>query len=463
MRLTAWYVSITTLFAVLFAAGIYLVVASALTQRTDSGLVESAHRFHRLLMQEHEPEESSAAQLDRLIATELPEIDLEDAQAVLKPDGRVVAEAADRSNRWMLPYLVEGTGSIDGNADAFRTAGHGETWARIHADPFTIGTQGYVLVLARSIEDQNELLRALRTGLWVGIPLWILGTAALGYWLLRRTLAPIGKMSREVASIGAKDLDRRLRLLDSRDEFGQLGTTFNALLDRLQSGIEQQRRFMADASHEMRTPVAVVRGEADVALATAESDPRRLQDVLGVIAREANTLSSVVEDLFLLARADAGQQVLSPTKFYLDELTESVVRSLRSLAAQKGITIRSEVARDSMIEADEPLVRRMLMNILQNAVKYSRAGGAVHVALEPTDSVYVVDVTDSGAGIAKEERERIFERFYRGTRSGGESGSGLGLSIARYVAELHAGSLSVERSGPDGSTFRLTLPRSFSR
>ncbi len=457
-RLTAWHVIATAVFAVLFAVAIHLFVATALMQRTDAGLAQSARTFQHLLAAESKDEEWSAHAIGQLVEEEAREVDLEDAVAVFGADGRLLAATATPRSRWMLRLLQQPPARPD-ERPSLRTAEPNEKPVRIYRGPLVVGGTRCTIVLARSIESRAAVLDTLVGGLMVGIPLWIAATAALGYWLLRRTLSPVARMSAQASSLGATDLSRRLPAPDSADEFGQLAGTLNALLDRLSDALGQQRRFMAEASHELRTPVAVVRGEAEVALATHDFGAARLRESLEVVAQEAASLSGIVEDLFLLARADAGQQVLALTRFYLDELVESVVRSLCSLASRRGLVIETDLAPESMIEADEALVRRVLVNLLHNSVKYSREHGTVRVTLAADTSGFVIEVADAGHGIAPEDRVRIFDRFYRGAGPSPESGSGLGLSIARSVAELHGGALSLASSTPAGTTFRLVLPR----
>src|SRR5436190_1723678 len=204
----------------------------------------------------------------------------------------------------------------------------------------------------------------------------------------------------------------------------------------------------------VRTPLAIVRGEAEVALSKRERSAGELRESLEVIEQESRLLSSVIDDLFLLARADAGQAVLAPTTFYLDELITEVVRSQRTLAAKKSIGIASSLAPETTIHADERLVRRMLMNLIDNAVKYTPEGGRVEVALCPRDDAFVITIANSGPPIADDVRAHIFERFYRGNPSAGE-GAGLGLPIAQSIAELHGGRIDV--SNEDGNVFRVVL------
>jgi signal transduction histidine kinase len=214
----------------------------------------------------------------------------------------------------------------------------------------------------------------------------------------------------------------------------------------------------------LRTPVAILRGEADIAL----SEPRRgegeYREALGVVSHEARRLSRIVDDLFLLARADAGQLPLHPGELYLDELAGECVRSVRSLAVQRGVGLVCEAEGELPYRGDEPLLHRLLLNLLDNALKYSRPGGEVRLDLARRDGGYVMRVTDAGPPIEPEAAERIFERFYRADRAcsadSATGGAGLGLPIARWVAEAHGGSLRLARSTAEGNEFEVWLPTS---
>jgi heavy metal sensor kinase len=305
--------------------------------------------------------------------------------------------------------------------------------------------------------EQEELLRSVAGILWIGAPLWIAISGFAGWMLVQRSLAPVASMSVEAADIGSADVSKRLRVADPGNELGFLATTFNALLDRLATTIEQQRRFMADASHELRTPISIVRGEAEVALTRTRS-AEELRDALTIIQKESEQLSSIVNDLFLLARADAGQRVLAPTRFYLNELLTDAAAAVRTLAADKEIAVEVQAATDEELFADEQLVTRLFRNLLVNAVKYTPRNGRVTITMSCDVSQCTVVVWDSGRPIAREEREHIFERFHRGAARDVE-GAGLGLAIARSIAELHGGRLDLDPDAVSGNVFRVRLPR----
>jgi signal transduction histidine kinase len=253
---------------------------------------------------------------------------------------------------------------------------------------------------------------------------------------------------------------------NSDDELGRLATTFNRLLDRVDNAFEQQRRFMADASHELRTPVAILRGEADV---TLSSDERTREDYRGsllVVRDAADRLSRTVNDIFLLARVDASQVPTAPMPLYLDELVSDTCRAMRSLAAQRGIALTCDTPGEISYVGDAVLLERLVMNLVDNAIKYSNDGGTVQVRAEQSARCICVTVENGGRGIPPDARPHVFDRFYRVDAArtqpahggGASSGSGLGLAIAKWITELHGGELELTSSEPGRTVFTLRLP-----
>jgi len=299
---------------------------------------------------------------------------------------------------------------------------------------------------------------------WI-IPIALLLASAGGYFLARKSLAPVADMARQARGMGASHLSDRLEVSNPRDELGTLALSFNELLDRLEKSFEQQRRFVADASHELRTPVAILQGETEVSLSRPDRTPAEYRETLSILRDESQRLAHIIEDLFTLTRADAGQYPLQRRELYLDELTADVLRRTRSLAISKGITLTSTIQPELPLQADEDLLRRMLLNLLDNAIKYTPAGGTVDVECRREGGGYVVSVIDTGMGIPAELGSRIFERFFRAdkvrSRSEGDTrGAGLGLSIARWIAEAHHGRLELTCSDASGTTFTVYLPAS---
>ncbi|MGA7915191.1 MAG: ATP-binding protein, partial [Candidatus Acidiferrales bacterium] len=294
------------------------------------------------------------------------------------------------------------------------------------------------------------------------IPLSVLLAGIGGYFLARKSLAPVAAMGAQAERISAANLHERLAVKNPSDELGRLARTFNDLLDRLDQTFERQRRFISDASHELRTPISILRGEAEVALSQPERSSEEYRESLAVLQQEALRLANIVEDLFTLTRADAGEYRLTCSDFYLDELAADCVRATRALAQAKNIVLAAEAPREMPVRADEELLRRMILNLLDNAIKYTPEGGNVSVTCSLAPHGYELSVTDTGAGIPADMQSRIFERFFRvdpaRSRSGRDGGAGLGLSIARWIAEAHQGRIDLVRSGAAGSVFKVYIP-----
>jgi len=224
---------------------------------------------------------------------------------------------------------------------------------------------------------------------------------------------------------------------------------------------------MADASHELRTPIAIMRSEAEVVLSEPETSNQELRESIAIFKDETKRLTGIVEDLFMLARADAGQYQLTPKEFYLDELAGEVTHAVRTLAAERELTLQLSATQEMPFRGDENLLRRLLLNLVDNAIKYTPRGGSVTVSCKQEGERYIVTVSDTGPGVPAKAQPHIFDRFYRAdsARSRAEddgagltSGAGLGLSIARWVGEAHEGSLELLHSSTAGSVFQLSLP-----
>jgi signal transduction histidine kinase len=272
-------------------------------------------------------------------------------------------------------------------------------------------------------------------------------------------------MAERARRIGVEDLSGRLPIANPRDELGGLAATFNDLLGRLEASLTQQRQFMADASHELRTPVATARAAASVMLQQPRRDEQEYRDTLAIIEQQTTRLSRIVEDMFTLARADAGNYPVRRTPMYLDEVIDEVVRAARVLAARKQVGIDLTAAGSAAFTGDEELVRRLIVNLLDNAVRHAPAGTSVSVDLQQQGGSYAIAISDRGSGIPADVQPHLFERFYRGDDArartdGGDGGAGLGLALARWIANVHGGDVRLAASSEHGTTFTAVLPHS---
>jgi heavy metal sensor kinase len=469
IRLTLWYTGAMAVILIFLASVTYFVIRANVGRRADMQAVELADTFLSTVDAEM-GDATKPNSLDEGVATAIAEHRFRDVIfAVFDQQGSLIAMSSalpdDRRHREWKPEIV--LGSAQGLltvADPFhfmRLAGHPY---RAYVRHFTLGEQAATLIVFQSVHGQNEFLETLTSTFAIAIPLTILFAGFGGYLLARRSLSPVVAMSSQASRIGSENLEARLTVRNPDDELGHLARSFNELLDRLDASFDRQKRFVADASHELRTPVAILCGETEVALSKENRNEQEYRETLRILADESKRLKHVVEDLFTLARADAGQYPLAYTDFYLEELAAECTRNVRTLAAAKHVAVACDAGSDALIRADEALLRRMLLNLLDNAIKYTPSGGSVSVHCGEQNGFHLLSVQDSGPGIPPELQPRIFERFFRGdkARSRNEQdggGAGLGLSIAAWIAGAHGGKLELSQSTSEGCTFTATLPK----
>lgn len=463
VRLTLWYLAVLALVLIAFSIGVYFLLAQSLYDRLDSSLRNEvralAAAYERQISEgKTESEAALSAQEERLFNRQ--------ATAIFNSDGQMVAEKPTRSGKHArLPdlnvlqpddtYYYTLLEEEDGGRDGRRIA--------VRRMPNTSNGKSYIFAVSQPLDRVVGELESMRRILFIAVPL-ALSLAGLGGWFLaRRSLAPVVAMSDRARQIGAANLEERLPLGNGRDELGKLAATFNELLTRLETSFNQQRRFMADASHELRTPLSVIRTATDVTLGREHREENEYRDALRIAGEQTHRLTRIVEDMFTLARADAGSRTLDESDFYLDELIAETARAAGVLAASKGIKLEQGAFSEMLCHGDEGLLRQMLMNLLGNAIKHTPSAGVIHIGVEHCNGQYQIIVTDTGTGIPLEAQPYVFERFFRAdnarARSGSDGGgAGLGLAIARWIANAHKGQLQLKHSDMTGSIFVASLP-----
>jgi heavy metal sensor kinase len=335
--------------------------------------------------------------------------------------------------------------------------------ARVRVEPLDVEGRPYLLAGRYPLREAEQTMDGIRRMFALAIPLLILAAATSGYFLARRSLAPVASMAQHAADISATNLHERMPV-SGGDELVRLATVINALLDRLEQSFEQQRRFMADASHELRTPTAIVRTEADVTLSRPHRDEAEYRGSVGIMQNAARRLTRIVDDLFLLARSDAGHLVVHRAPMHLEDVVDDAIRSVRELAAQSEVRVELAEAVETPVTGDADLLGRLFLNLLDNAIKHSPPGGTVRVRMAARGTDTEVTVADEGVGIPPEAQARVFDRFFRVDESrtreetSHTSGAGLGLAIARRIAEAHAGVLELAESRPGRTVFRFRMP-----
>lgn len=471
VRLTLWYAAVLTLVLGAVAATGYWFISNQTRAIADEFLAETADALADAIALER-----AGGTVDSLaVAAAVREFRFRDiAVAVYDAvEARPLAISLPVTSwKALMPADVRtplsraaGQGTRVANASTepftFLSLSEGEAVeSRVGLLPVRVGPRLVVIVVAQRLRLRARVLAEARDALLIAMPLALLVIAAGGFLIARQGLRPIAVMRLHAERIEATTLHERLPVgSPPHDELGRMAIVFNALLERLDRAFDQQRSFMADASHELRTPVTVVRAEAEHALAGPRSI-EELREALGIVHEESSRVSNIVDDLFLLARADAGDQVAVATELYLDDLIAECIHALRSLASAKSMVIVSDVEPDLQLSGDAALLRRLIVNLLDNAIKYTPTGGTVTVRAQRSSSSFRLTVTDTGPGIPAESQSRLFERFHRGTRErspSGSAGAGLGLAIVRWVARLHRGDARLVHADRSGSTFEVTL------
>ena len=447
-RLTLWYSLV--MLATLVATATFLSVVHMRVglNRVDRGLADNLVTAE--IGVEHELDEGldiRQGAADSLSELELPGsgVAIVDAQGALlgaRASGVATPAAATLRQATELPVSVD----VEGQAVRMRAA------AQVH--------RGYAfrLVVWTSLAPfRAERATVMRT-LWLAMPVGLL-LAAVGGWVIGwRVLAPLSRMVRQANAIDDRRLDARLTVPGTGDELSALATAFNSLLERLAVAFQAQRRFMADASHQLRTPLSIARAAAQVTLAQPDRSVAEYRESLGTVAQQTRRLTRMVDDMFELALADLDARPLQLEEVYLDEIVNECVSAARVLANDRAVTVAARTPSDVQMQADQSLLRQMILNLVENAVRHTPAGGSVQVAVDADADRAQIAVSDTGPGVPESDRERIFERFVRLDASGSDGGGGLGLAIARWVAQLHHGTLALESTGPGGSRFVAVLP-----
>jgi heavy metal sensor kinase len=310
------------------------------------------------------------------------------------------------------------------------------------------------------IDDVSHTLAVFRRYLVMFAPLVLLAASLVGYWVSARALSPVDALTRTARTISGSNLSRRLEPLHTGDELQRLSDTLNEMLGRIETAFLRVTQFTADASHELRTPISLIRTEAEIALRKSRTE-EEYREALFHILTEAETTSSMVEKLLSLARADSGREALEIRPVDLREMVMRAAGEWRTVASFRTLGFTETVTGGGLRVAGDKTALQQLLNILlDNAVKYTPVPGRVSLSLEERGNKAVLKVVDSGIGIAPEDQTRIFERFYRAdkARSWDLGGAGLGLAIALWIVQQHHGSISVESTLGKGSTFEVQLP-----
>ncbi|MBI3545577.1 MAG: HAMP domain-containing protein [Gammaproteobacteria bacterium] len=440
-RLTAWYTLSLTLIVLLFASAIFIYVRYSLLFHVENLLRMNTDRIERVLAQNPK----NLNQLDTQDGTELFQIS----------DGEKIIYS---TNGWQTSQLRFEVPTIPASGFGTGIAADGR---RFYMRTVVVQAPNnkWIIAAAHHAAQIDQTLKSLATVLLIGCPIAITLALIGGYFLAGRMLAPIGSMAAKAKEISAHNLSQRLPVIQPNDELGRLATIFNDTLQRLEDAFTQLRRFTADASHELRTPLTVLRNVGENAI-NGVKDPQEYSEIIGSMLEEVERLTQLVEKLLLLTRADGDQTALNIERFLLAELAREVADCLQVLAEEKQQLISFQLQETISVRADRATLRLVLMNLLDNAIKYSPAHSAILINVYQTQTQAIVSIHDQGPGIAPEHQQKIFERFYRpdAGRARNKGGAGLGLAIAHWAAQINQAKIELESAPGTGSTFLLILP-----
>lgn len=450
-RLTAWYSLILALSLCLFGALAYLAMSHSIRSTIDTELNRRLQAVRNII-------QADAPSGEAALQDEFRElVDSEGSEARL----RVAYEGG--SIIWASPEMQSAIGPRHAQATSrpFTARIQGARF-RFLRETTQVGGARYDIEAAASTQQFDRSLEQFRALLYALGPAFLILAALGGHWLSRRALAPVDQVTKAARSIGAHDLSRRLTVPHTSDELQRLTQTLNEMLARLEAAFQRVNQFTADASHELRTPVSVMRTNAEITLRKPRSEAE-YREALVRILDESEKVSHLIEQLLQLARADSGSAALQMTRSDLNAALQSACREAGVLAEAKHLHFSQSIPEHALwVQGDSASLERLFMILLDNAVKYTPSGGLVDVHLASDDGFAVTSIRDTGTGIAAQDIEHVFDRFYRAdrARSRESGGTGLGLAIGRWIAEAHRGEIRVESEPAKGSTFHVRIPLS---
>lgn len=454
-RLTLWYTGVLALALLAFGAFSWIAIREVLLHAVDEVLEDRVRGVQRFMEN----------QIGSLSVEEIRDEFKE--HSVLGPGGDLF-QVCDAQGVWLYRSASLEDASVPIEVPA-RLAPAGIAADRIYkgatlrlfSRPVIVLGQSYTVQVASLTGEIEEGLVRYRSVLLLLIPAILAVAFAGGWWLSGRALAPVDDLTATARSIGDRNLSQRLPVPPTDDELARLSTTLNQMLDRIESGFRRIAEFTADASHELRTPIALIRTTAELAL-RKQREPAEYREALREVLHESERTTALIENLLTLARADAGRAQLDLSRFDLAELLGEVSEQAAKLATVKRQTFQYSPAGQPLpVSADSSALRRLFLILLDNAVKYTGEGGSISLVATVHQKRIHVEVRDDGIGIPADDLPRIFERFYRAdkSRNRDSGGAGLGLSLAKWIAEAHHAELTVESTAGSGSTFQISLTR----
>ncbi len=439
-----------------FGAGVYIYFKNSLQRSIDTKIRSIAEVISSSMTDTHDP--SVFGNFERYLESVLGRKPKGKFIQIMDRSGRIGAKMSDIDTQTLPTSFATLERATQGET-VYETIETGVPRLRMITLPIVENKKVTSIVqVGTSLEDFDETLRRLLIILIIGIPSSIGAAIAIGYYMAKKALKPVDQIRRAAVKISSSNLDERIDVGGRKDELGRLAHTFNEMSARLKDAFQRINQFSIDVSHELKTPLTILKGETEVALRKPR-DNEAYQRLLSSNLEEIDQMARIIDDLLLLAKADTGEARLKLDEVDLKDLILEVYSGMSVLAEKKNIELTVEDLHETRLSGDELKLRRMLWNVVENGIKYTQPGGKVAISSFPENGSVRINVKDSGVGISDKDLKYVFDRFYRaGGSRNRESGSGLGLSISKWIAEAHKGTIEVESVASSGTVFSIKLP-----
>ena len=453
-RLAAWYSLVLVAGFALFSIAAWFGMRASLFHAFDDELRDRVQGVHNFM--------------DRQIsALSVPEIRDEFREhSVLGPGGDLF-QVCNQAGEWLYRSVALENANVgiekpsqlaSPRFDTLTVAGRP---LRFYSQRIVVNGEPYTVQVASPLHEAFEAMNAFALMLVFAVPILLALATAGGYWLSKRALNPVDQIASAAQRISIENLAERLPVTNTGDQLERLSGTLNQMISRLESSVRSIKQFTADASHELRAPIALIRTTAEVAVQNRSRSPEEYLDALDEVLVESERTSQLVETLMLLARTDANKEPIERASVDLRSVIQVVAEQGEKLAGSRNVQLSLNVSNSPIpVLADAECIRRVALILIDNAIKYSNPGGRVTLSVGEEGTDGVVSVADTGIGIFNEDLPHVFDRFWRAdkARSRAQRGAGLGLAIAKWIAEAHNGSIQVQSTIGEGSTFRLRIP-----
>lgn len=453
-RLTAWYAGVLAGILVLFSIAIYAGLNHFLRSNLRESVVKDAREVGSIVLEN--ANEGDQNSIGREVGEHFSPESNDRTIRVLGADGTPVylSGPAQAFPAWNASFIREQASDI-----SYSPPGGEEVLIRTQTVSADSGKK-YIIQVAASLGHTNEVLRELLAVLAIALLLATAIAVVGGFFLIRSSLKPLDNIAARAQKITSRSLHERMPVSDTGDELQQLSISLNRMIERLEDAFHHISRFSADASHELRTPLTIMRGELEAAVQNPKIDAE-VREALGNVLEEAVRLSKIVDQLLTMSRLDAGEAFLEVSRFDFSDLVRTTVEYMRLLGDEKNLALTVEAPEAVQVEGDRSRLQQVIVNFVDNAIKYTPEGGSVNVSIRAEADKAILVVTDTGIGISAEGQAHIFERFYRTdkARSRQMGGTGLGLSIVKSIGAAHGGGVAVQSAEGRGSTFRFEIPR----